>query len=135
MGMNMFVFVFVVMVVMMLMLVVMIVVMIVVVVMVVVMIVFVVMIVVVIVVVVMVVVVMMLMTFLLPFNENAEMGADDATFHRRLSDKTDARQPKRVHFLDKSIFIVQKLIQCGGEHIAGGPHSTIQIKRSHFLSH
>jgi hypothetical protein len=121
MGMNMFVFMVMVMVVVMVVVVFMFMVMVVVVVMVVVM--------------VMVMIVMMFMAFLLPFNENAEMRPDDAAFHRRFGDKADARQPKRIHFLDKGIFIVQKLIQCGGEHVASGSHSTIKKKRSHFLSH
>ena len=66
------------------------------------------MLVVVIMMVLMLVVMMVIMRlFLLTVNDNTEMRADDAAFHRRLNSKSNARQTDCIHFADERILVVQ----------------------------
>ena len=66
------------------------------------------MLVVVIMMVLMLVVMMVIMRlFLLTVNDNTEMRADDAAFHRRLNSISNARQTDCIHFADERILVVQ----------------------------
>ena len=59
------------------------------------------------------------------------MRAHNTAFHRRFRNEFHAWNATGIHLLNERIFLIQKLIQSGGKHIAGRAHSTVQIKNSH----
>ena len=78
------------------------------------------------------VLVTMLMDLLLPVYRHRHMGAGDAAFDDRYGGHRHAGQAQAVHLLQKGRLVVHKLQQGRHEHIAGGPHTAVQIECSHF---
>ena len=69
---------------------------------------------------------------LLPVYRHRHMGAGDAAFDGRYGGHRHAGQAQAVHLLQKGCLVVHKLQQGRHEHIAGGPHTAVQIECSHF---
>ena len=69
---------------------------------------------------------------LLPVYRHRHMGAGDAAFDDRYGGHRHAGQAQAVHLLQKGRLVVHKLQQGRHEHIAGGPHTAVQIECSHF---
>lgn len=72
--------------------------------------------------------------FLLAVYGNAHMRPGDAAGTARGGFQMDAGQAQTVHFVQKRLLIVQKLVQGRKEHIARSSHVAFQIKRFHCCS-
>ena len=72
--------------------------------------------------------------FLLAVYGNAHMRPGDAAGTARGGFQMDAGQAQAVHFVQKRLLVVQKLVQGRKEHIARRPHIAFQIKRFHCCS-
>ena len=72
--------------------------------------------------------------FLLTVYGNAHMRPGDAAGTARGGFQMDAGQAQTVHFVQKRLLVVQKLVQGRKEHIARRPHIAFQIKRFHCCS-
>lgn len=72
--------------------------------------------------------------FLLAVYGNAHMRPGDAAGTARGGFQMDAGQAQTVHFVQKRLLVVQKLVQGRKEHIARRPHIAFQIKRFHCCS-
>ena len=78
-----------------------------------------------------VMVVMVQALFLFPVHRHGDMSALDAALHRRPPGHMDPRNTQTVHLVQKRLLVRQQLQQGGGQHIACGTHSAVQIQCFH----
>ncbi len=77
--------------------------------------------------------VMLMRAFLLAVHKDLHVGPCDAAFHGGLGGNGHSGETEGIHFPKEYglFFVGQKFKQGGREHIAGGAHRKIEIKRFH----
>ena len=69
---------------------------------------------------------------LLPVHGDRHVGARDAAGGGFLGLHPDAGEAQAVHGVQKALLVFQQLVQGGHEHIPGGPHIALDVKRLHI---